>query len=147
MQYSLVWPIATALARGRFGVDEVLGGFDDPLVAKIAERIRVEVDPGLTRAFPARRLTELEVVSSDGTTVRSGTIEAEGEPHTAGWEDVVAGKVLRFLDPEVALPLAVRPEPPDTTVSGRSRDELARLLAFGAYDRTSMVRHPPSDRP
>ncbi len=131
MQYSLVWPIATALARGCFGVDEVLGGFDDPLVAKIAARIRVEVDAELTRAFPARRLAELEVVSSDGTTVRSGAIEAEGEPHTAGWEDVVAGKVLRFLDQEVALPLALRPEPPATTVSGCSRDELVRLLAFG----------------
>jgi 2-methylcitrate dehydratase PrpD len=131
MQYSLVWPVATALARGRFGVEEVLGGFDDPLVAQIAERIRVEVDPELTRAFPARRLTALEVVSSDGSTVRSGPIEAEGEPHTAGWEDVVAGKVLRFLDPDVALPLAVQPRPPATHVSGRSRDELVRLLAFG----------------
>jgi 2-methylcitrate dehydratase PrpD len=131
MQYSLVWPIATALARGRFGVEEVLGGFDDPLVAGIAERIRIEVDPELTRAFPGRRLTELEVVSSDGTTVRSGVIEAEGEPHTAGWEDVVAGKVLRFLDPDVALPLALQPRPPVACVSGRSRDELARLLAFG----------------
>jgi 2-methylcitrate dehydratase PrpD len=131
MQYSLVWPIATALARGRFGVEEVLGGFDDPLVARIAERIRVEVDPELTSAFPARRLTELEVVSSDGTTARSGTIEAEGEPHTAGWEDVVAGKVLRFLDPEVALPLALMPTPPAASVSGRSRCELMRLLAFG----------------
>jgi 2-methylcitrate dehydratase PrpD len=131
MQYSLVWPIATALARGRFGVEEVLGGFDDPLVARIAERIRVEVDPELTSAFPARRLTELEVVSSDGTTSRSGTIEAEGEPHTVGWEDVVAGKVLRFLDPEVALPLALTPTPPAASVSGRSRCELMRLLAFG----------------
>jgi 2-methylcitrate dehydratase PrpD len=131
MQYSLVWPIATALARGRFGVEEVLGGFDDALVARIAERIRVEVDPGLTSAFPARRLTELEVVSSDGTTVRSGVIEAEGEPHTAGWESVVAGKVLRFLDPDVVLPLRIRPTPPDGNVSGRSRDELVRLLGFG----------------
>jgi 2-methylcitrate dehydratase PrpD len=131
LQYSLVWPIATALARGRFGVEEVLGGFDDPLVALIAERISVEVDPGLTSAFPARRLSELEIVSSDGTTVRSGVIEAEGEPHTAGWESVVAGKVLRFLDPDVALPLALELTPPARPVSGRSRDELVRLLGFG----------------
>jgi 2-methylcitrate dehydratase PrpD len=131
MQYSLVWPVATALARGRFGVDEVLGGFDDPLVAQIAERVRIEVDAELTRVFPGRRLTELEVVSSDGTTVRSGPIEAEGEPGSPGWEDVVAGKVLRFLDPDAALPLAVHARPPAGTVSGRSRDELAQLLAFG----------------
>jgi 2-methylcitrate dehydratase PrpD len=131
MQYSLVWPVATALARGRFGVEEVLGGFDDPLVAQIADRIRIEVDPALTDAFPARRLTDLEVVTTDGTTVRSGPIEAEGEPHTAGWEDVVAGKVLRFLDPDVALPLQVGTTPPAGLVAGRSRDELVRLLAFG----------------
>ncbi len=131
MQYSLVWPVATALARGRFGVEEVLGGFDDPLVAQIAERIRLEVDPELTDAFPARRLAELEVVSSDGSRVRSGPIEAQGEPHTAGWEGVVAGKVRRFLDPDVALPLAPRSIPPEGPVAGRSRDELVRLLAFG----------------
>jgi 2-methylcitrate dehydratase PrpD len=131
MQYSLVWPVATALARGRFGVDEVLGGFDDPLVAQIAERVRIEVDPELTRAFPARRMTELEVVSSDGSRLRSGVIEAEGEPRSSGFEDILGGKVLRFLDPEIALPLAVHSRPPAGTVSGRSRDELVRLLAFG----------------
>jgi 2-methylcitrate dehydratase PrpD len=142
MQYSLVWPVATALARGRFGVDEVLGGFDDPLVAQIASRIRVEVDPELTAAFPARRLTELEVISTDGSSLRSGAIEAEGEPHTAGWEDVVAGKVLRFLDAGAALPLELDPAPPAGTVSGRSRDELVRLLMFGLAD-ASADQPPP----
>ena len=142
MQYSLVWPVATALARGRFGVDEVLGGFDDPLVAQIAERVRIEVDPELTSAFPARRLTELEVVSSDGSTAALGRDRGGGRAaHGAGWEDVLAGKVLRFLDPEVALPLAVHSRPPAGRVSGRSRDGLVRLLAFGldvpALDRST----------
>jgi 2-methylcitrate dehydratase PrpD len=131
MQYSLVWPVATALAHGRFGVDEVLGGFGDPLVARLAERIRVEVDPGLTAAFPARRLTEVAVTTRDGRTVRSGAIEAEGEPHSAGWEDVVAGKVRRFLDPGAALPLARDAQAPRRGVAGRSRDELIALLSFG----------------
>jgi 2-methylcitrate dehydratase PrpD len=131
MQYSLVWPVATALARGRFGVEEVLGGFGDPLVARLAERIRVEVDPGLTAAFPARRLTEVAVTTRDGRTVRSGAIEAEGEPHSAGWEDVVAGKVRRFLDPGAALPLARDAQAPRRGVAGRSRDELIALLSFG----------------
>jgi hypothetical protein len=39
--------------------------------------------------------------------------------------------VLRFLDPDVALPLRLQPTPPDAGVAGRSRDELVRLLAFG----------------
>jgi 2-methylcitrate dehydratase PrpD len=142
MQYSLVWPVATALARGRFGVEEVLGGFDDPLVAQIADRIRIEVDPELSSAFPARRLTELEVVSSDGSAVSSGPIEAEGEPHSAGWEDVVADKVRRFLDTDGALPLMPRPRPPAAGVAGRSRDELVRLLMFGLGEDPNDRRRP-----
>ncbi len=134
MQYSLVWPIATALARGRFGVDEVLGGFDDPLVASIAARIRVEVDAELTEAFPARRLAAVEVVTNDGRTARSGLTEAEGEPRSAGWENVVADKVLCFLDADAALPVAAMPKPPVAGVSGRSRDQLVQLLAFGLAD-------------
>ena len=131
MQYSLVWPIATALVHGRFGVDEVLGGFDDAAVSRVADCIRIEVDPALTAAFPAQRLTEVEVVSRDGTSLRSGLTEAEGEPHSLGWEGVVAAKVVRFLDADARLPLAAHPEPPPASLSGRSRDELVRLLAFG----------------
>ena len=131
MQYSLVWPIATALVHGRFGVDEVLGGFDDAAVSRVADCIRIEVDPALTAAFPAQRLTEVEVVSRDGTSLHSGLTEAEGEPHSLGWEGVVAAKVVRFLDADARLPLAAHSEPPPASLSGRSRDELVRLLAFG----------------
>ena len=54
MQYSLAWPVATALARGRFGVDEVLTGFDDAAAARLVERMRLTVDPELTRRASRR---------------------------------------------------------------------------------------------
>src|ERR1700753_3935795 len=60
-QYSLLWPLARARARGRFGVREVLGPFTDPVVQAMFERIEIEVDPELTAEFPARRLTAVEV--------------------------------------------------------------------------------------
>jgi 2-methylcitrate dehydratase PrpD len=131
MQYSLVWPVATALVRGVFGVDEVLGGFDDVRVERLVHCMRVEVDPALSSAFPARRLTSVDVELSDGRTLRSGALEAGGEPGSAGWEDVVLGKTRRHLDPTASAPLARDPLPPGGMLGGRSRDELVALLAFG----------------
>src|SRR4029077_3659180 len=89
MQYSLVWPVATALARGAFGVDEVLQGFDDPLPARLAQRTVVTIDEAYSRAFPARRVSDVVLELDNGRLLSSGPREAEGEPRSAGWEGVV----------------------------------------------------------
>ncbi|MEO9174969.1 MAG: MmgE/PrpD family protein [Gaiellales bacterium] len=134
MQYSLVWPVATALVRGRFGVDEALGGFDDELVARLVARTRIEIDPAFSAAFPARRLTGVELGLDDGRTLRSGAVEAGGEPGSPGFEEVVLGKVRRQLLPE-ATSLALVPAPPTGTVGGRSRDELVALCCYALAGR------------
>ena len=72
-QYSLLWPLAGALARGRFGVAEVLGPFTDPDVRAMFERIELEIDPELTAAFPARRLTAVRDRARVGRAARGGT--------------------------------------------------------------------------
>lgn len=131
MQYSLVWPVATALARGAFGVDEVLGAFDDPAAIALAERTEVVIDEGFTAAFPARRRAALEIELDDGRVLSSGPIEAGGEPGSAGWEDIVGGKVRSFLAPAAPVPLPIATAAPAGRVRGLDRDGLVRLLAFG----------------
>jgi 2-methylcitrate dehydratase PrpD len=131
MQYSLAWPVATALARGRFGVDEVLTGFADADAARLVERMRLVVDPELTERFPGRRLTALVVRMDDGTELRTGAVEAGGEPGAGDWEDVVGAKARAFLDPSAVLPVPQLVDAPAGLVTGRSRDELVDLLAFG----------------
>jgi 2-methylcitrate dehydratase PrpD len=121
MQYSLVWPVATALVRGVFGVEEALAGFDDPRVARIVDRLDVEVDRDFSAAFPARRLAHLELELADGRILRSGDVEAGGEPASAGWEEIVRGKAARLLGP----PASRR----EGGIAGRARDELSTLLA------------------
>jgi 2-methylcitrate dehydratase PrpD len=98
-QYNLVWPVAAVVARGAFGVDEVLGAWDDPAVAAIAARTTVAVDPELTAAFPARRLTAVEVELRDGRRLAAGPLEAHGEPEDPAWETVVRDKVAALVDP------------------------------------------------
>jgi 2-methylcitrate dehydratase PrpD len=138
MQYSLVWPVATALARGAFGVDEVLQGFDDPLPARLAQRTVVTIDEAYSRAFPARRVSDVVLELDDGRLLSSGPREPEGEPRTAGWEGVVLGKARRFLTAAAAPPPpGVAPVPPGGEVRG-TPDELVSLLASACISYTAM---------
>jgi 2-methylcitrate dehydratase PrpD len=138
MQYSLVWPVATALSRGAFGVDEVLRGFDDPLAARLAECTSVSIDDGYSAAFPARRLTDLVLELDDGRFLRSGPREAEGEPQSDSWEAVVLDKARRFLAATAAPPPpGIPPIPPGGEVCG-TPDELVALLAFAGTSYTAM---------
>jgi len=98
-QYNLVWPVATVVATGGFTVGDVLGPWDDPVVAALAARTEVIVDPELTAAFPARRLTAVDVVLRDGRRLAAGPLEARGEPGEPGWADVVTEKVTALVDP------------------------------------------------
>jgi 2-methylcitrate dehydratase PrpD len=106
-QYNLVWPVATVFARGDFTVADVLGPWDDPAVAALAASTEVRVDPELTAAFPARRLTGVEVQLRDGRRLAAGPLEPRGEPDDPDWAGVVEAKVAALLDP--ARDLSVPP--------------------------------------
>jgi 2-methylcitrate dehydratase PrpD len=99
-QYNLVWPVATVLSHGRFGVAECLGPFDDATVRATAARTEVVVDPELTAAFPARRLTAVEVRLRDGSIHSTDVTEARGEPDDPDWDALVLGKLADLVDPE-----------------------------------------------
>jgi 2-methylcitrate dehydratase PrpD len=130
MQYSLVWPVATALARGAFGVPEVLAGFDDPAVHQLAERISIVVDPELTALFPAQRVTIVELHLNDGTTLSSGPIEAEGEPGTEGWEQVILRKATLHLSPSGSA-CPNDPAVPGDRLATADENALISLLTYG----------------
>jgi 2-methylcitrate dehydratase PrpD len=98
-QYSLVWPVATAIVRGRFGVAEVLGPFGDAAVAELARKVVVDIDPRMEAGFPERRLSAVELELCDGRSVASAPVEARGECDDPSWEDLIAGKVARLLGP------------------------------------------------
>lgn len=105
-QYSLLWPPVCVLARGRFGVNEVLGPFSDPELAAMFDRIEVDVDPQLTAAFPQRRLTAVEIELADGRRLQAGPLEAPGEPDDPELPALVAAKVSRLMGNPATAPRA-----------------------------------------
>jgi 2-methylcitrate dehydratase PrpD len=123
-QYNLVWPVATVLTRGDFGVADVLGPWDDPAIAVLAARTEVQVDAELTAAFSARRLAAVTVQLRGGETLAAGPLEAHGEPDDPDWTQVVAAKVARAIDPARDL----RPPPADRRLRDLGAGELLHLL-------------------
>ena len=88
-QYSLTWPVAVALARGAFGVDDVLEpALADEAVARLAALVEIEVASELEAEFPGRRLAQ---VTADG--LASNVSEAPGEPGDPGWTRIVEQKL------------------------------------------------------
>jgi 2-methylcitrate dehydratase PrpD len=114
-QYNLIWPVACVLSRGDFGVGDVLGPFADPEVEAIFARTDVEVDPELTAAFPARRLTAVDIALGDGRRLTAGPLEAAGEPDDPELAKLVAAKVTELIGP------------PSTARSARGADGLRAL--------------------
>ncbi len=97
-QYNLAWPVACALVHGDFTVDDALGPFDDPAIHAVFDRVSIEIEPAFDAAFPARRLTAVELELRDGTRRAPGPLEAPGEPEDPGLEDLIASKVARLIE-------------------------------------------------
>ena len=108
----------------------MLAGFDDPAVHQLAERIEIVVDPELTALFPAQRATIVELRLNDGTTLSSGPVEAEGEPGTTGWEQVILNKATLHLAPNGAA-CADDPVVPSDRLATADETTLVSLLTYG----------------
>jgi len=133
-QYSLLWPIAAALAHGRLDVELVLdpttGG---PAVRRLFDLIVVEVDPLLEAEFPARRRATVTVETVDGTVHASSPTEAPGEPDDPEQTKIVEAK-LRASGVD-----SPRPVREAVSLVGLGVDELLAVLASAEEDAPARV--------
>ncbi len=128
-QYSLAWPVAAALAHADFGVRHILAdAFEDPAARCIEGLVEIDVAPAFDAAFPARRLSEVTIELTDGSSHRSGPTEAPGEADDPGFAAIVERKFDLFA-------AGVTPTHADreSTLAGRPLDELLGLLAADSH--------------
>jgi 2-methylcitrate dehydratase PrpD len=99
-QFSLPYPVAAALVLGRFGPIEVR---DDNLtnaaVLDLASRVEMVAEPRFQEEFPARALADVELVTVDGRRLRSGPVQAAGDPDDPLPEAELGAKFLEFCSP------------------------------------------------
>lgn len=80
-QYSLAFPLAAMILRGRIGADEITGnGLTDKAVLELARRITLIEDPEICARFPAERFAVAKLLTKDGRSFESDWVEARGGP-------------------------------------------------------------------
>jgi len=101
-QYSLAWPVAAALARGRVTVEEILpASFTDPAIRGLVARTVPIVDEAIERSYPQRRLACLTILTRDGRRYETGVREASGGPVPLMAKSEVVTKFRAFAEPVI----------------------------------------------
>jgi 2-methylcitrate dehydratase PrpD len=78
-QYSLPFPVAALLARGRVGPDEIDGdALADPDILRLSSRTELIDDPSYSTLFPGERWAEVEIALADGRRLASRPAVARG---------------------------------------------------------------------
>jgi len=96
-QYSLAWPIAAAVVRGKVGVDEVMeDSFSDPDLIAMIDRVVVQIDEECESGYPDRRLARVNITLKDETVFESGLVEASGGPNPQPTEHEIVEKYRAF---------------------------------------------------
>jgi 2-methylcitrate dehydratase PrpD len=80
-QYSLPYPVAAALVRGKLGVDEILGeALADKEIARISDAIHLTNHKPYSDRFPRERIAHVTVTLQDGRELSSAPTKPKGEP-------------------------------------------------------------------
>jgi len=80
-QYSLPFPVAAMIVRGRIGPDEISGaGLNDEAILAVSRKLVVTEDPRLTALFPAERWASATITIRDGRHLESDLTSARGDP-------------------------------------------------------------------
>jgi 2-methylcitrate dehydratase PrpD len=123
-QFSLPYSVACALARGRFGLNEIEApSYTDGELLKLANKVSYEIDPN--SGFPKSRSGEVIVKMKDGRELRHRDNILPDEPASA---EAIVGKFMQNTDG--ILPLARAERVRDTVL------ELERVAEGGEFVRT-----------
>jgi 2-methylcitrate dehydratase PrpD len=77
-QYSLPYPVACALVRGKVGIQEITQ-LDDPEILALSDRIRMSVDQELESRFPTEALARVTIRTTDDRKLAIGPVAAPGD--------------------------------------------------------------------
>lgn len=122
-QFNLAFPVAAMAAGGRFDLDSITTGLDDPRAAAIFAKTEIVVDDDLTAEFPRVRRSEVIVELEGGRSHRSGLCSARGDAGDPRWSDVIRAKF-----PQPDFPFAH--EPPDLRLGSATPHQLFHALGY-----------------
>lgn len=101
-QYSICFPVASALVNGRLSVTEITGaGLTDPQVRRLVEATTVHASADYSSRFPASRFGDVTLHLRDGRRIGSGSLDARGGPENPLTEDEIVAKFRDYAGPAI----------------------------------------------
>jgi len=108
-QYSLPFPVAVAMVRGRVGPDDVAeDALHDPEICNLSDRVEMIEDDHCNAVFPGIRLAEVVIVTRAGARLESGPVEPTGDPEQPLTDTEIEAKFHAYADPVVGAARAGR---------------------------------------
>lgn len=99
-QYSLPFPLAVALKHQDVGVQHIEGeGLLDLNVLELSQRIELHEVEAYNEAFPLLRISDLTLTLNDGRCMKSGPVQAPGDPEMPVSDEVLIDKFYRLTIP------------------------------------------------
>jgi 2-methylcitrate dehydratase PrpD len=99
-QYSLPFPVAAMIVRGKLGASEVFGrALRDPAILRLTRSMALTEWPEFSRRFPAERWSQVTVTLNDGTTLVSAPSVARGSAENPLGSDEIRAKFRDLATP------------------------------------------------
>lgn len=101
-QYSLPFPVAAAVVRGRLAADEIGdAAFGDPEIARLSATMVLRERADFNARFPAERYAQVDFVLRDGRRIASTDTTTRGDPDTPLPATDLREKFRSLTDPVV----------------------------------------------
>jgi 2-methylcitrate dehydratase PrpD len=101
-QYSLPFPVAAAVARGRLAAAEMDdAAFADVEILRLSRSMELRERAEFNARFPAERFAQVTFCLRDGRRLGSSDTSTRGDPETPLGEDELRAKFARLVDPVV----------------------------------------------
>ncbi|MDQ0337411.1 2-methylcitrate dehydratase PrpD [Caldalkalibacillus uzonensis] len=78
-QYNLAFPVAAFLVCGEVGPRQVLAELNHPAILELMDKLSVQVKPEFDQQFPAKTMSQVEIMTRDGKQMASPVMQARGD--------------------------------------------------------------------
>jgi 2-methylcitrate dehydratase PrpD len=108
-QYSITYPVATALVHGAMDAQALEpAALRDPRVARVIDVMELVEAPELSRRFPAERFARVRIELADGRVLASADTVARGSAENPLTDDEIAAKYRALAEPVLGESRAMR---------------------------------------
>jgi len=95
-KFSMGTVLGLVAVEGHAGLAEFDADYKDPAVVAFRDKVRMELDPEVDRAYPARWIGKVQVQTADGRTLEARVDEPKGDPGNTLSRAELEDKALRL---------------------------------------------------